>query len=247
MIIGLLVVICYIAMHLIEMSSFASRAAGRLAERPALGTTIHHTMYTGSRFLLVFLLPGLGYLVETGIEFSDYFFIVIASLSLMFIGSIWILLSLNKFQLFFQKLFDFYSDSTIPVAFLKTLNSRGKRNKNHINIEYGFSINHIFFKKTLVSFFAYSFLATGFFIAFLLSLEFLEYRLTLSQFTATFHGIGAVIVSFYLDPMLSRSIDAIEDKVIWLNNLYSILFGRVIAYLATSVLFFTIYLLFYQV
>jgi len=79
----------------------------------------------------------------------------------------------------------------------------------------------------------------------LLSLEFLEYRLTLSQFTATFHGIGAVIVSFYLDPMLSRSIDAIEDKVIWLNNLYSILFGRVIAYLATSVLFFTIYLLFY--
>jgi hypothetical protein len=229
------------------MSSFASRAAGRLSGRPALGTTIHHTMYTGSRFLLVFLLPSLGYLVETGIEFSGYFFIVIASLFLMFIISIYILLNLNRFQLFFQKLFDLYSDSTIPMAFLKTLNSRGKKNKNHVDIEYGFSLKNTFFKKTFVSFVAYSFLSTGFFIAFLLSLEFLEYRLTLSQFTATFHGIGAVIVSFYLDPMLSRSIDEIKNNVIWLNNLYSILLGRVIAYLATSILFFMVYTLFYQV
>ena len=238
-----LIIICYILMHMIEMASFASRAAGRLSGTPALGTTIHHTLYTGSRLFLVFLLPGLGYLVETGIKFSDYFFIVATSLFGMFVVSVWILLNLNNFQNFFQRVFGFYSGSTIPMAFIKSI--KGVSSEDFLQLDRSFSLDSVFFKKTLVSFIAYSFLSTGFFIAFLLSIEFPDYRLTMSQFTASFHGMGAIILSFYLDPMLSRSIDAIEDKDAWLNNLYSILFGRVIAYLLASLLFIFGYVLFY--
>ena len=95
-----------------------------------------------------------------------------------------------------------------------------------------FGFERVVFKKTLVSFGAYIFLITGFFIAFLLAVLFPENRLTVSQFTATFHGFGAVIFAFYLDPMLSRSIDSYVDDVSWLENIYSILLGRAISYLA---------------
>ena len=58
-----------------------------------------------------------------------------------------------------------------------------------------------------------------------------ENRLTLSQFTAAFHGFGAVIFALYLDPMLSRSIDTYSDDTTWLKNVYSILVGRMLSYL----------------
>jgi len=66
----------------------------------------------------------------------------------------------------------------------------------------------------------------------MLAVLFPENRLTLSQFTAAFHGLGAVIFAFYLDPMLSRSIDTYSDDITWLKNVYSILLGRTLSYLA---------------
>ena len=102
------------------------------------------------------------------------------------------------------------------------------------------------FKKTLVSLIAYIFLVTGYFSAFMLAVLFPENRLTLSQFTAAFHGFGAVIFAFYLDPMLSRSIDTYSDNATWLKNVYSILFGKVLSYLAMiiALLIFLYYLKF---
>ena len=71
----------------------------------------------------------------------------------------------------------------------------------------------------------------GFFIAFMLAVLYPENRLTLTQFTATLHGFGAVIFAIYLDPMLSRSIDVHNDKITWITNVYSIILGRVLSYL----------------
>ena len=78
----------------------------------------------------------------------------------------------------------------------------------------------------------------------MLAVLFPENRLTLSQFTAAFHGFGAVIFALYLDPMLSRSIDTYSDDVSWLKNVYSILLGRVLTYLVMiiSLLMFIYYL-----
>ena len=78
----------------------------------------------------------------------------------------------------------------------------------------------------------------------MLAVIFPENRLTLSQFTAVFHGFGAVIFALYLDPMLSRSIDTYSDDVTWLKNVYSILLGRTLSYLVMtiSILFVLYYL-----
>ena len=83
---------------------------------------------------------------------------------------------------------------------------------------------------------AYIFLSTGFFLAFMLAIIFPEYRLTLGQLSTVFHGIGAVLLAFYIDPMLSRSIDDTADNEVWRCNVYSVFIGRVLSYLFSTVI-----------
>lgn len=236
----IIVILTYVVFQAIEIASFGARVAGRIVNRRALGTTLAQTIYTASRFLLIIFLPSLGYIVESGINIDDYIIVVSVTFSLTFIVSIIVIYNLNSLQKFYQVLFNNYNKSTIPVAFLKSL--IGKRADYDIKACNSFTFKKIIIKKTLVSFVAYLFLTSGFFIAFMLAVLFPDNRLTLSQFTSLFHGFGAVIFAFYLDPMLSRSIDTDSDDIIWLKNVYSILLGRTISYLVMVVLLILFFL-----
>lgn len=231
-------------MHAIEMHAFGARIAGRITNRVALGTTLTQTIGTGSRFLLIIFLPTLAYLVESGINFIDYLLIVVISYTLTFTISIVILFKVNQLQKFYQTVFQKYNQSTIPIALLKSVIIK------KIDLEVykfkdcdSFTFKKLFLKKTFVSFLAFIFIITGFFISFMLALLYPDSRLTLSQFTAVFHGFGAVIFAFYLDPMLSRSIDSSSDNISWLQNAYSIIMGRILSYL-TVIILLLIFLLF---
>ena len=226
----IIVITTYVLFQAIEIASFGTRVAGRITNRTALGTTLAQTIYTTSRFLLVPFLPSLGYIVESGIDIHDYLILVIVAFILTFLVSIIMIIQLNSLQQFYQVVFHKYGEHTIPIALLKSLIS--KKTDFDAKVCDDFTFEKVVLKKTLVSFLAYIFLTTGFFIAFMLSVLFPENRLTLSQFTAFFHGFGAVIFAFYIDPMLSRSIDSYSDDVTWLKNVYSILLGRALSYFA---------------
>ena len=163
----LIVVLCFVLMHLIDMLSFGSRVAGRVTNRAALGTTLQLTIMTLSKFFLVPFLPLLGYLVESGINIDNYLILVILSYSLCFFMSVIILLKLNIVQCFFQKLFTNYHNRTIPSALLKTIFIKNSSLK--LKPCKNFSLQRIVIKKTLVSCFAYIFIITGFFAAFMSS------------------------------------------------------------------------------
>ena len=130
----------------------------------------------------------------------------------------------------------------MPVAITKVIFGKSKLDSNLLTSIPDFSMEHVIQKKIIVSFIANTFLTTGFFVTFLLALTFFEYRLTLSQLSAFFHGVGAIIVGFYLDPMLSRSIDAIDDDKSWLMNVYSIFLGRILSYLISSMAFIVVFI-----
>jgi len=230
----LIVITTYISVHFIEMSSFGTRVAGRITNRAALGTTLSQTIYTLSRLILIIFLPSLAYLVESGITINDYLLLILCTYILTFIVSVTMITKINSLQKFYQVVFENYANNTIPIAILKSIVSK-KTNPNQKTCD-KFTFDKIILKKTLLSFLAYTFLITGFFNAFLLAIMFPENRLTISQFVATFHGFGAVIFAFYLDPMLSRSIDSYSDDVSWLQNVYSIFLGRVLSYLAMIIL-----------
>jgi len=69
-----------------------------------------------------------------------------------------------------------------------------------------------------------------------------EYRMTMSQLTTAFHGVGAVFLAMYIDPMMSRSLDIELQNNHWIDNVYSILVGRILSYLLASLVFLALYL-----
>jgi hypothetical protein len=224
----IIVISSYAALQVLETLAYAARVAGRISHKTALGTTISHSVITLSRFSILFLLPSLAYLVESGISINKYLNVALSAYFFTFLASLIMLINLNKLQHFFQTVFIIYNKNTLPIAILKSLFNKNKE----ISLKdcEKFSFDKVVCKKTAVSFLAYIFLITGYFNAFLLAVLFPENRLTLSQFTSIFWVIGTITLAFYIDPMLSRSIDTYSDNVSWLKNVYSILIGRMMSY-----------------
>jgi hypothetical protein len=230
----IIVILSFVLMHSIQMFAFGSRVAGRMAKRVGLGTTLSETTNKLQGFFIILFLPTLAYLVESGITIYDYIIFVTVAYILTFLVSIIMIMKIHSLQQFYQVLFIKYNVNSIPVAILKSLINK----KTDLNIKDcdGFTFDKVILKKTLVSCVAYIFLVTGFFSAFMLAVLFPENRLTFSQFSTVVHGFGVVLFSFYLDPMLSRSIDSYLDEDTWLKNVYSILLGRAISYFVVIIL-----------
>jgi hypothetical protein len=242
MIIELIVIISFVMMHFIEFFSFSSRAGGKLSGNTTLGTTFHYSMHTASRFLLIIFLPSIAFMVETMTKLDNFLIVPVISLLICFSLNLIVILKFNYAQMFFQQVFKLYSESNnLFLSLFKALYIKNENSETAKHIEQ-FSLKKLTPRKYLASCIAYLFLNTGFYAAFLFSLIFYKYRLTISQFSSMIHGFGALIVAFYLDPMLSRSIDESLIKDRWASDMYSILFGRMLSYLFAFLIFLTIYL-----
>lgn len=240
---SILVSISYIVLQTLITTSYSSRVAGGLSKNPALGTTIQHTFYVGSSVLLVLIMPISGFLIESDISASLYFYVVIFSMLISSLLSFLVLIYLNLFQKFFQKIFFFYKEHFIPTAILMALGTK-KIDYKFIEMKSPFSLKLISFKKCFFSFVAYAFITSSYFAIFLLSIYFIDHRLTISQFNIALQGFGTFLISFYIDPILSKSIDNISvGDDAWITNIYSILLGRICALMFMSLLFFTLFLL----
>jgi len=232
------IIFLYVLMQTFLSISIASKVSGRLAGRLALGTTMQQTIIVGSSASLIVILPLIGFLIESGMSLNTYLIIVTTSLFLSFLTSLFVIFRLNTFQGIFQKIFLLYDDNhNIPLSIIKGfLCALTKCDFQHHFIN-RFSFDKLIVKKVVISMIAYSFISTGFLVAFLLSIQYPDYRLTMSQFNTAFQGIGAFMAAFYIEPMLSRSIDIENEQVNWVSNIYSVIFGRVLSYLITCLLF----------
>lgn len=234
-------VLCYVSMQFIETVSFGSRVAGKLTNRLALGTTLQHSVFTASRLFLPPLLLSLSLMIESDLSIQSFLITSIVLTILAFFSSLVVLVRFNYFQLLFQRLFALYQTNTVPIAIVKLL--RGKVVEfEPVDLRLRPSVKDLSLKKIITSGFAYFFLSTGFLIAFSLAILIPEYRMTMSQLTAAFHGIGAIVLSMYIDPMVSRSLDVELENRHWIDNVYAIFLGRILAYLFASLIFLALYL-----
>jgi hypothetical protein len=113
---------------------------------------------------------------------------------------------------------------------------------NQVKLEVAPAIRNLSLIKVISSTLAYFFLSTGFLISFSLAILIPEYRMTMSQLTTAFHGVGAIILAMYIDPMISRSLDVELENSDWIENIYSIFIGRLLAYLIASASFLALFL-----
>ena len=238
--------LCYTTMQFIETVSFGSRVAGKLVNRLSLGTTLQYSIFVTSRLFLPPLLLSLSFLIESNLSIQLFLLAATILTISAFFSSLLVLINFNYFQLLFQRLFIQYQTNTIPIAIVKVL--FGKMNKsNQINLEIALKIRSLSLKKVISSGLAYFFLSTGFLISFSLAILIPEYRMTMSQLTTAFHGIGAIILAMYIDPMISRSLDVELENSDWIENIYSIFIGRLLAYLFASATFLAFYLYTYSI
>ena len=240
----LLALFCYTFMQFIETVSFGSRLAGKLTDRLSLGTTLQHSIFIASRIFLPPLLMALSFMIESKLSIQ-LFLLISFSLSFMaFFASLIVFFKFNFFQILFQHLFKQYEHNNIPVAIIKVL--FGSKEKCNVkNLKKIPRVKDLSLKKCIVSTFAYFFLSTGFLISFSFAIIVPDYRMTISQLTSAFHGIGAIVLALYIDPMMSKSLDIKIENSLWLDNIYSIFVGRLLAYLLGSIIFFTLYLYIY--
>ena len=237
----IVVTICYVLMQFVETVSFSARIAGKLTKSLALGTTLQLSIFTMSRLFLPPILIAMSYMIESELSIQLFLMVTFTITILAFVSSLLVLFNLNSFQSLFQKLFFFYQSHSIPISIIKVL-TRKEGLKHRVDLEYRPKLKSLPFKKVVASCFSYFFLSTGFLIAFSLAILIPEYRMTMSQLTTAFHGIGAVFLAMYIDPMMSRSLDVELKNNYWVDNIYSILVGRVLSYLVASLAFLGLYL-----
>lgn len=236
-----IVLFCYVAMQSVETISFNSRIAGKLTGKLALGTTVQTSIFTMSRLFLPPILLTLSYMIESGLSLQHFLLTAISLVSLSFFVSLLIFFNLNFFQGLFQKLFFLYGSNSLPVAILK-LFSKKQSFDHKFHLTWQPKLRDLSLKKVFAASFSYLFLSIGFLIAFSLAILIPEYRMTMSQLITAFHGIGAVFIALYIDPMMSRSLDVAEHNTQWVINIYSILLGRILSYVASSLIFIGLYL-----
>jgi len=238
----LIALVFYVTMQFVETVSFGSRLAGKLVNRLSLGTTLQHSIYVTSRLFLPPLLLSLSYLIESGLNIEFFLITSVILVSSAFITSMLVLIKFNFFQLLFQHIFELYDKyGNLPIAILKVILGEKINKTKKINIESSPKIFTLSWKKIMYAAFAYFFLSTGFLISFSFAILIPEYRMTVSQLTTVFHGIGAIILAMYIDPMICDSLDSGKNDDKWLNNIYSIFIGRLLAYLLAFAIFLCVY------
>jgi len=238
----LLSIIFYLLMHVGDSAAINSIVAGKLSEKPSQGISIQNSMIVASRLPLPLILIILAFLIENEImSLKEYLFYAILHLIPVIAMLIIMIRNVNVFQKFFQRIIFFRNRKSLPIAILMSFFSK-TNDIELIDFPIEFSIKRVIFIKSFISSFAYVFLALGFFISFSFAYYFEDFRMTISQLTTVFHGFGGLLLAFFIDPMISKSVDIKAKNEIWVNNFYSIMFGRLLSYIISLFILVIYYL-----
>jgi len=235
-------ILLYVLMHFFETVSISANIAGRFTKKQSQGISIQHSTFVLGRVTLPFLLLLLSYAIEKGIDVKSFLLITITLAFASSIVTFIVVKNINLFQKFYQELFSKHEEMGLIPAIFAARNFVG--NKKLIDFKIDSAYRLIIFPKMLSACAAYFFLGSAFLISFYFAIMLPEYRLTISQFTTLFQGIGGLLMAFYVEPMFSKSLDNEKDHELWIRNFYSIMYGRLMSFLFSTFIFISIFIVY---
>lgn len=209
-----LMVSCFLfaAVHIFEVLAYIARLSGFHNKRTASAYSMYNSVFMITRVFTMAMLPALGYVVDSAIPISDYYYWCSFAAFSAGIASIIVVLQLDVYAAKFSKL------STLKVSgfrllfeILRAISTVRKessfQNTAQMNVVASFKSPMLW--ASVVTHFIYS--ASVFFM-FSVALMFPDYRTGLSHLSGFINAVGAVILTFWIEPNISHSVDSSEDS-----------------------------------
>lgn len=211
---------CYSLMTLIEFCALHSKLAGYNENKMAISFTFYNATMAMTRLFYMFMMPFLGYLIDQGIGTQYYFMMSISCLliSSLLGGAVYFIRA--RVVSFYENLINEYLKTSKMIhSFLFSFKYSDSNKKNP-------RISKVNKSYLIYSILIYSIQGIGILLTYYIALLNPDYRMTISQLSAIVNSLATVLLTFKLEPMLSRSMesgDGFETKF------YSVYLGRILS------------------
>ncbi|WP_133240356.1 lipid II flippase family protein [Pararhodobacter oceanensis] len=220
-----LVPICFAAIHLLEFTGIMARLSGIRAKSHMLGYSIQQAVYVGTRLFIVALLPMLGLIVDTRIDAKQYMVMAISALAGAAILSLSAYILHGYFVGYYDSVILKYKKSgNFATSFFSTAKGQDRSSVSIIE-RINLILSNTEGRRILIqSAIVFAIYGTGIFISFYFALLNFEYRASISQLSGVVNSIGTVLLTFFIEPRISRGIDAEREDAE--DLIHALLIGR---------------------
>lgn len=234
------VIVCFSCIQLIEVMSFIARISGVKENKRSLAYSLQNAIFMLTRFFTLALMPLLGFLIDQGINKHHYLIMVLSSLlGGALLASVAYMLKESIIYVFSKVINNISNGSGVfkeilfvPIYFFKDKNINEK-----IKVKY---YKDIFLSSAIV----FSIYSLSVFMVFYIALFFPDYRTMISQLSGVTNALATVLLTFFIEPKISRTIDNNIDTKSSMDMLFSLILGRIFGVFFISGLIVLIILLF---
>ncbi|CAN7339686.1 lipid II flippase family protein [Variovorax paradoxus] len=206
-----------------ELSAILARFSGLLTGDNMVGYSIQQSVYMGTRFLMVLLLPVLGFAVDRGMTAQEFQFLAHFSLFLSFALGVGIFFLRWRMIEYYIGVIGKYKETG---KFVRAFAANKKYRKN-LKEGNGLVVTSEGRSLLLLSTLVFSIYGVGIFSAFYCALIYSDYRAAISQLSGVVNAGAALILTFFVEPVISRRID--EKNVNASSLVMCLFFGRILA------------------
>ncbi len=218
------VIILYGGIQFFELNAIVARLTGFKFGSVMIGYSLQQSVYMVTRLLLMIMLPMIGFLLDTGISKDE--FSIMAHLSLLFasiMGAICFFSSGMTIGYFRCVIERYRKGGNFIRALLNGFNS-SRFEKNSIKLLLPSKFDY---KMFIISNSVYTLYSTGMFLTFYFALIHEDNRTMISQMSGIVNALGAVIITFVIEPAISKMID--EKNSDAHSMIASLFWGRIVA------------------
>lgn len=224
-----LIPVLFSIIHFVEFSSFLFRIAGLRINAKVTGYSIQQIAFVITRFFFVAMMPMIGFVVDKKVESSAYLLMIHVSLGGALFFYLVVFIGLDFFVSRFTAVVSMYARDGLMLRSLGMLfrkheapEDRKKSIKVFDYLKWSRDGRKIFWLSSVI----FGCYAVAVFLSFYLALQFYEYRSSIGQMSGLINALATVLLSFIVEPSLSRTIDRGHDGAE--EMVCSMLLGRLV-------------------